>query len=470
MVLGRLVRENTSTRTGAARFGALRRYLASPRGMRWRARVGTAVDLFPWTPLGLALGGAAYAALRIFAYAQLDLVWLVTGYAVLGLCALAPLFVVPAALWLRFRLRRHGAAPSDALLLETQLAAATGFSLPALRFAPFVQIRWHWLSPKDARVRTSLVRGHLREAVELPERGQHQSVLRRVIVEDPFGLARVALRVPEERSVRVLPRLLGLRHLPQLASLAAGTELPHPQGMTDGDRLELQRYTAGDPARFIHWKVLARTGKLMVRKPERAVSLSRRSAAFYIAADDDDASAAVARLALENRLLGNDWVFGTDLAPAGVSRVDEALQKLIESVAAREHAGANLAAFVAQVDKRGPASLIIFAPIVPGRWLDAVAQVARSRQVRVVLGVDSVQTTARPPFWLRLLTTVPPLRAASAEALEAVVTTLARAGVAVTILDRASGQALGPSLRRAMQRLHKGLSRGATSGRAEARP
>ena len=47
-------------------------------------------------------------------------------------------------------------------------------------------------------------------------------------------------------------------------------------------------------------------------------------------------------LALERRLLGNDWVFGTDRTVAGTSRVDEALAHLVESVEARDELTARL--------------------------------------------------------------------------------------------------------------------------------
>ena len=76
-----------------------------------------------------------------------------------------------------------------------------------------------------------------------------------------------------------LPRLAGLSRMPALSSLASGDAAPHPMGLEDGDRLELRRYMPGDPARFIHWKVLSRTRRLMVRTPERALSLARRTAA-----------------------------------------------------------------------------------------------------------------------------------------------------------------------------------------------
>lgn len=407
-------------------------------------------DLFPWTPLGLALAAGAYVALRGFAYAQLDLVWLVTGYAALGLCVLSPLFVLPCALWLRLRLR---ATPGDhaALRLETGQAARTGFALPALLWVPLLQVRWHWLAPAQAQVERERERGSYLERVQLSERGQHERVVRRVIVEDPFGLARVAFRFAQPRPVRVMPRIGGLRHLPSLSSLAAGSDLPHPMGLAEGDRLELQRYTPGDPARFIHWRVFARTRRLMVRKPERALAVAKRCAAFFIAGTADDASAALVRLSLERKLLGDDWVFGTDLAPAGVSRVDDALQLLIDSVHARPQAGRGLSAFVGQVDKQGPASLIVFAPPCPGPWTDAVVSLARRRQLRVAIGVDGVARASQRSLLSRLLTLRGASPEVSADALERVVHTLGRAGVVVSVVDRATGRALSPTAQRALQ-------------------
>lgn len=425
-------------------------WLAGPRAQRVRAVLARVTDLFPWTPLGVALGAGAYAALRIFAYAQLDLVWLVTGYAALGLCALAPLFVLPGALWLRVR-----SAPTqrDRLLLETGQSALTGYAQPSLLWVPLLQVRWEWLAPADAQVDRQHQRGAWLERVAFRERGEHAAIVRRVVVEDPFGLSRVAFRSVQARTVVVLPRIGALRQLPSLASLAAGSDLPHPMGMEDGDRLELQRYTPGDPARFIHWRVFARTRRLMVRRPERAVAVAKRCAAFLIAGPHDDASAAVARLSLERNLLGNDWVFGTDLAPSGVSRVDAALQQIIDSVQAREAAGRGLGAFVTQVDKQGPASLIVFAPPEPGAWVDTVSQLARRRQLRVVVGVDSVDVAVARPWWLRLLTLRPSTEGVNAQGVESLVHTLGRAGVPVSVLDRSTGRPLGAAQQRALRPL-----------------
>jgi hypothetical protein len=444
----------------SAAWATLPGMLPTARLMRaWRPQSGSnrvvaglriARDLFPFTPLGLALGIGAYAALRAFAYAELDLVWLVTGYAALGLCALAILCVIPSAILIALRLRRL--PQRDALRLETQRLAATGYTLPALRFVPFVQVRWEYVSPRTDRVELRLQAGKLAEFVAFPERGQHELVQRRVFVQDPFGLARIALRARESRELWVLPHLGGLTYLPALTALAGGEELPHPMGLEDGDRLELVRYTPGDPARFIHWKVFARTQKLLVRRPERAVAVARRCAAFYIAGPDDDASAATARLALERKLLGNEWVFGTDLDLGGTTRVDQALTQLVLSVNAREHSGAGLAGFLAQVDKRGPASVIVFGPAEPGAWLDAVMRVAGRRQLRVVIGVDGVAAPERSSRWLSLLRIEQPSSGARAAALDQVMNSLGRARIQVTLLDRSTGRALGDLGRRALFR------------------
>jgi hypothetical protein len=406
-------------------------------------------ELFPWTPLGLSLGLLALVALRVFAYAELDLVWLVLGYAAVGLCVLAPLCVVPCALYVHARAKRQ--ATPDTLQAETGTEVETGFVLPALRFFPLVQVRWEWVAPLEARITTRADRGRLHERVALADRGEHALIARRIFVEDPFGLARMALRVRETRNVRVLPRVGALSHLPSLVSLAAGDDLPHPMGLEDGDRLELSRYTPGDPARFIHWKVFGRTRKLMVRRPERAVSVARRAAAFFVASERDDATAAVARLALERRLLGNDWVFGTDRSLEGASRVDEAMTQLVRSVSVRAHAGQGLSGFLAQVDKRGPASVIVFVPTAPGPWMKAVIDATRMRQVRAVMAVDAVATSEPRSLLSRVLSFAAQPLGSSAPLLEQVVTTLARAGISVTLFDRSTGRVLSEQHRRALQ-------------------
>lgn len=420
----------------------------------WRAfkRIGARVlDWFPWTPLGVLLAVGAFAAIAWMARAQLDLVWLVVGYVGLCLLVVSPLAVLGAAAW--FKLRPPRVQPAEALTLETGTATDTGFRIAAPWYLPLIQLHWDWVTPAGVSVQPRREGDSMHERVQFRQRGRFEAIERRLRIGDPFGLSRVSVRIGQQRSIDVLPRLGGLRYLPALHALASGDSVPHPMGVEDGDRLELRRYTAGDPARFIHWKVLARTGKLMVRTPERALTFARRTAAFLIAGDDDDASAAVARLAIERRLLGMDWLFGTDRDVAGTDQVGEALAALMRSPEAISHAGDGLSAFVQRAERGGPVSVIVFAPSRPGPWLDRLARVARRRKLRVVIGTDGVFARAPLPRWRRLLTWVDAPSGTSVPELEQVLRALAHVGAETLVLDRGSDRQLAGADRRALVNL-----------------
>lgn len=417
-------------------------------GRMLRARCSRALEYFPWTPLGVLLGLGVYGAIEWMARAQLDLVWLVVGYAGLAMLLVSPLCVLGAALWFKFRPPHQ--ASVDALTLETGTWTDTGYTLSSPWYLPLVQLRWEWLAPRAIEVDTRQKGALLSERVRAGDRGRFEYIERRLRISDSFGLSRLLLRRGQACSLDVLPRLGGLRYLPALHALASGDAMPHPMGVEDGDRLELRRYTAGDPARFIHWKLLARTGKLLVRTPERALTYARRTAAFSIAGEDDDASAAVARLAIERRLLGQDWMFGTDRDPGGSAQVGEALAILMRSTEGRPRAGEGLSAFVQRVERGGPVSVIVFAPSRPGPWIDHLAAVARRRKLRVVIGTDGLHGHAPLPRWRRWLTAADRQAGTPQPELEQVLRALGHAGADAIVLDRGSGRQLAGADRRAL--------------------
>jgi hypothetical protein len=239
--------------------------------------------------------------------------------------------------------------------------------------------------------------GLLSEEVVFSDRGNYTKIERKLFLEDAFGLARIALRHNDELKIRVLPHCGGLRQLPVLVSLATGDGWPHPMGLEDGDRVDLRRYAPGDPARFIHWKVFGRTRKLMVRVPERAVSPARRTAAYVVAGEGDDASCAAARVAVETASLGEQWTFSADGANEDVGTSEQAVQLIVRSIEARGDGANGLGSFLTRVQRKGPAKVIVFAPPRGGIWMDRVISASKRTvgHIKVVIGVDGI-TEATP--------------------------------------------------------------------------
>ncbi len=416
----------------------------APPTARIRGVARRVFDLWPLTWLGLALALVASVALFSFGFKKLDLVLLVLGYGGAGLLLISTLLVVSSAIALFVWLRRASFSWRTSTF-ETGAPVLTGFSLPSLWWLPLVQLRWSWEVPDALPVEPQSEAGRLRERVTLHQRGIFESVTRRLVIQDAFGLARIVLRHRQLGPIQVLPHLGGIRRLPVLTSLTGGDEFPHPMGLEDGDRVELRRYVPGDSARFIHWKVFGRTRKLMVRVPERALSRARRTVAYLVAGPHDEAAAAAARAAIEEEALGTEWQFAADGSPDATSDRSEALHKVMTSSRHGVESGNGMKRFLAEVDPRGPAALVVFAPPTMGAWLDEMRSLTMRRygRVRVVIAVDAVHDPDHQPGWRRVLLRPSRVLGIDRADLERVGRALGQLRCEVVIIDRVSGRLLG---------------------------
>jgi hypothetical protein len=396
----------------------------------------------------MAVALVAFVALFTFGYEKLDLVLLVLGYGGAGLLAISAVIVAVTALLLKLRLRRTLQTWS-ASVFETERLSPTGFALPSLRWLPLVRVRWQWLAPPRAEVEAVHGGRRLREQVVLYERGTFEVVTRQILVEDAFGLARVAFREQQAGLIEVLPHLGGIRRLPVLTSLTGGEDYPHPMGLEDGDRVELRRYVTGDPARFIHWKAFSRTRKLMVRMPERSLSRARRTVAYLVTGKHDEAAAATARAAIEEEALGSDWQFAADGSPEPTSDRAEALHKVMGSGQFQGDSGSGMRRFLAEVDRQGPAAVVVFAPPSGGAWIGEVAQLTRRRvgRVRVVIAIDAVEAARPRPRWQRWLLNPIAEPGVTRVELEQLGRALGQLQCEVVVIDRVTGRILGDAAR-----------------------
>jgi hypothetical protein len=457
---------------------------AKVRGVLQRARVllRRGADLFPLTPLGLVVLPAAALALLRYGIGRIDLVFLVIGAVALAVGALTVIAVSAAAIGLRLAMRARKGAPTPAgRELECGYPTRTDFALPTLWYVPFVRVTWSWLSP-EAKVEAVKQRRRWYELVTPVRRGTVDEVIRRVEISDAFGLAKVALRVREERTLRLLPSMGALKNMSVVRSLSSGEDMPFPGGQPEGERADLRRYVAGDPVRFVLWKVFAKSRTLVVRTPEQAISPARQTLAYLVVGTDDEAAAGTLRVAIETGALGADWMVGADGVHESARSKAHALEVIAMSASCPpELHGGGLATFLKRHAKRG-ARVVVFAPASPGPWLDRVASAARSRtsgshrasDLEFVVCTDGIDRGG-PASWLRRLALAAPLPRPAGEpvstpvaSVTAVTTALGAARAPVLLVDRRAGRVYGEAHQRSLESAGRALPPAASPAAAGA--
>jgi hypothetical protein len=426
--------------------------LATRAWSRMRRLASRVRDLCPLTLPGLLLLGLAALALRHWGMGRLDLVVLAATVLGGGVLLLLAALVVIAALVLSLRLRRLPAGAP--LAADCGSPLATGFRFPFPRWLPLLEVGWRWNNPRRVEVVATRDLGGLAEVVTAERRGRAEQVVRRVTVGDVTGLTAVTLTTSSATTVSFAPRCGALARLPLLEGLIAGDDLPDPRGGPFGDPIDMRRYAHGDSPRFILWKVYARSRKLLVRVPERALAVRTRTCAYLVAGPGDEPSAALARASLELGLLGEGWRFGADGSRATASNRDEALDALVASGDADPRGPTGLAPFLDRAARDGYAHCLLFVPPGPGPWLDTVpATVARTALRTVVLtAVDGVAAdTPRPAWWRRLFLEADTDGHPVAASLDRMATPFLGLPCRMAAVDRTTGLLLGdPRLRVAL--------------------
>ncbi|MGV8039079.1 MAG: DUF58 domain-containing protein [Thermoanaerobaculaceae bacterium] len=421
---------------------------------RMRRLAGAARGLFPLTAAGLLLLLLAVASLLLLGVGTLDLVVFAAAGLGIGLLLLVLLLVGIVAAVLHLRVRRAPAAV--ALRLESGQQQPTGWVLPFPRWLPLVEVSWRWVHPPEVAVHPRPRRGGAVEEVVPARRGEWREVRRRLEVRDVMGLAALSWTVGAATHVRVEPSRGGLDHLPLLDTLAGGEELSEPRGQPFGDRVDMRQYTHGDSPRLILWKVYARTRKLLVRIPERAVTARPRACAYLVAGDGDEATAGLARVMVERGLLGDNWWFGADGTERVASDAQGALDVLVASglagrgwgadADAATRSGTRLGEFLARADRAGFGVCLVFLPARPGAWTAEAAAVLAGTRLRTLLytALDDADTRpaghSRLSRWLLRPSPPGPPRWADVTAMSSA---LAGLGVPMTAVDRRHGRLLG---------------------------
>ncbi len=416
--------------------------------------------LFPLTLQGSITLLMAAGALRIFGYGSMDLVVFS-----LAICALAILIfclfcsVISGVLVQRSVYRTLGSTDTTAKVInvEAGFPNETGFKLPVLNYFPLVKLSWRITFPDyiETRVRVS-TSSELVEEIIPKKRCLAENVVRQFIVSDVLGFCRYSWWQDQPIRFKALPRTNTVKPLPLLRSLTAEDGIPNPSGDPEGDRMEIRPYAPGDSIRNIMWKVFARSRQLNVRLAEKSIFHSKRTVAYLLSSNNDEAAAAVARVALEAAVLGEDWAFGADGSELPCETLAESLDAIARSRAISPPFSYGLDNFLTAAAGQSGAHCIVFAAAEFAPWLANLKKTIgrHSGHFSLVLATDGFEDPQSFSIWHRLFFQEPgsdssPLeRASPKHDLINLLTELGQLVESTLVVDRKTGLSFDQSLRK----------------------
>jgi len=186
------------------------------------------------------------------------------------------------------------------------------FQIPLPRWIfwqPLIRIQIEWLRPA---CEVKLQDGG--EILKFARRLKASSISRRVTLRDWTGLWTWQFEVTADLDVTVNPAVVPPVGRPPKLHNVRG-EGDDAEGSGEGDLLEFRKYQDGDSSNRIMWKLFSRTGKLFVRKPEKAGSAM--VGIFLVCSKADEPAAELAwyvtdkTQARSQDFFGESWVFGT---------------------------------------------------------------------------------------------------------------------------------------------------------------
>jgi hypothetical protein len=364
---------------------------------------------YPFTIQGTFSLLAASGALVRFGYGSMDLVVFSLAVCALTIVVFFLISAVAGGMFIRYKLNKElqSTQAISAASVEAGFPNETGFTLPLLGYIPLVKLSWQIVYPDfvETRVATSLLDKQLVEEIVPIKRCKTDHITRQFTVSDVLGFSRYSWQQEQPLSLMALPQTNTVKPLPLLQSLTAEDGIPNPSGNPDGDRMEIRPYVPGDSVRNIMWKVYARNRQLNVRLAEKSVFPSKRTVAYLLSSDNDEAAAAVARVALQSGALGDDWAFGADGTDVACDSIESSLVAIAQSRGIGKHHGYGLDDFLQLAAGQTSTHCIVFAAAEMAPWLNALKQTAGryKGQFSIVLATDGFSEERTQKLWQRLL-------------------------------------------------------------------
>ena len=371
--------------------------------------IKSGIGLFPLTLQGLITLIVTALCLSMFGYGSMDLVVFALAICALAILVFCLFCSVISGVFVQRKIQKIISASSEsdkAIKVEVGFPNETGFSIPTLNLLPLVQLSWIIVYPDFIETRTRVDSNNRFLEEIIPEkRCLTESVNRKFTVADVLGFCRYSWLQNQDVSCMALPQINTVKTLPLLKSLTAEDGIPNPSGDPEGDRMEIRPYAPGDSVRNIMWKVYARNRQLNVRLAEKSVFHSKRTVAYLLSSDKDEAAAAIARMALETGVLGEDWAFAADGTEEPCEELNSALKAVARSRAINRTFSYGLDKFLAKAAGQSGAHCIVFAAAELAPWLPQLKNtIGRySGQFTLVIATDGFNEETSQVIWRKLL-------------------------------------------------------------------
>lgn len=413
-------------------------------GDRWRG----ISRRFPLHGNGIIILLLALAALHLFGYQRMDLVVFALAVCAVTIVLMTMIMVFVTGIWLRRRLLAELTNPLPGCELEAGYPAETGFQLPAMPWLPLMELRWQVVSPDimPTRIRLDANTGQLTEHITPPRRCQGNELQRDFTLSDVLGLARFTWRARQQVRLTVLPRTGNLQQLPALRTMDAADGIPGQAGTPQGDRMDIRRYTAGDSVRDIMWRVYARTRHLNVRLPEKSLFHSERTLAYLVADHNDEAAAGVARFAVENGLLGENWLLGCDGSEETANTSHRATSLIAGSRRPLDPPLYGLDTFL-ETNQGAGSACIVFASAHYGPWCESFLRTINRYKspFTLVLATDAYDNVQDRSWWDAIIMAEKNHRQYDKNSLQSTSRLFAKRCERVIVVDRDTGRSFDPN-------------------------
>ncbi len=418
------------------------------------------IALFPLTLQGVITLLITAYALRVYGYGAMDLVVFALAICALAILVFSLFCSVISGVFIQRRVRTsldEIASGLKPISVEAGYPNETGFQLPPLNYFPLIKLSWRVIYPDFIATRIRIAAdGNLVEEIVPEKRCKTDLVTRLFTVSDVLGFCRYSWQQKQLVSCTALPRTNTVKPLPLLRSLTAEDGIPNPSGDPDGDRMEIRRYVPGDSVRNIMWKVYARSRQLNVRLAEKSVFHSNRTVAYLLSSDNDEAAAAVARVALETGALGDDWAFSADGSETPASTLPTALEAIARSRAINTALSYGLDAFLKQSVGQSGAHCVVFAAAELAPWFEHLKKTIGRFPGRfsLVLATDGFSDKEQLRLWQRLLLQDDPRSEAGSDTggsradLLKLLTALGQLVESTILVDRKTGLSFDQNLRK----------------------